>query len=521
MKKYITFSLLILSFVGVFTYNLKVANATADLPSGCTSTVGYSPLTGVKCDTIIDFSLPAGCLPGYKFSATTGVPCVSSTLPPGCTSTIGYSPLTGVKCDSGVVNISFPPGCTSYSGYSVTTGERCDSTSTSGVVISGVSGPQTLKINETGTWTVSAYDRNGGSLSYSVIWGDEHSVAYPSAESPSWTRAAQQSATFTHSYSDGGTFNPVFTVINYSGTSANTSLSVKVISSTYPPGCTSNVGYSSTTGMPCFESSLTVTSPNGGESWIQGTNQTIKWQDKMDYATCPVGSIDCYVSPSAPRYYDIQLTSYYPPCTSNVCPMYYPIPDVRTIAKSVYGSSYNWKIPYCTAGSECSSNFSIPEGSYTIKVCQAGTDTCDESNSYFKITSENYQPSITISSPISGTIVSKIFSASGTCLNYQGNVSVYYYSSQKVSENVLCSGGQWTTNITLDTNASSGSFTLYAALSGGQQATVNLPFEVKVFPPGCSSTEGYNSTTGEACALPSGCTSTYGWSSTTGMSCSI
>src|SRR3989344_6054154 len=42
-------------------------------------------------------------------------------------------------------------------------------------VISGVSGPQSLKVNETGTWSVSAHDSSGGSLSYYVAWGDEYS----------------------------------------------------------------------------------------------------------------------------------------------------------------------------------------------------------------------------------------------------------------------------------------------------------------------------------------------------------
>lgn len=49
------------------------------LPAGCTSTVGYSPTTGVKCDSLVG----------------------GTTLPAGCTSTVGFSPLTGLSC-SGV-----------------------------------------------------------------------------------------------------------------------------------------------------------------------------------------------------------------------------------------------------------------------------------------------------------------------------------------------------------------------------------------------------------------------------------
>ncbi|KUK98444.1 MAG: hypothetical protein XE08_0549, partial [Parcubacteria bacterium 32_520] len=57
-----------------------------------------------------------------SMSTTPGV-----TLPAGCTSTAGYSPITGQKCDSGVT-VTLPEGCTSTSGYSPITGQKCDST---------------------------------------------------------------------------------------------------------------------------------------------------------------------------------------------------------------------------------------------------------------------------------------------------------------------------------------------------------------------------------------------------------
>ena len=65
-----------------------------------------------------------------------------TTLPAGCTSTAGYSPITGQKCDSGVT-VTLPAGCTSTSGYSPITGQKCDS---------GVTTPTTPV---TGTFTVS------------------------------------------------------------------------------------------------------------------------------------------------------------------------------------------------------------------------------------------------------------------------------------------------------------------------------------------------------------------------------
>lgn len=118
-------------------------------------------------------------------------------------------------------------GCSNGEVYSSTTGQKC-----SGPTISGISGPQTLNVNQTGTWTVKASDPNSiaggsGNLTYSVNWGDL-SVVCPSGISCATAQSSQQSATFTHSYSNSGTYYPTFTVTNTSGQSAKTSLSVKV-----------------------------------------------------------------------------------------------------------------------------------------------------------------------------------------------------------------------------------------------------------------------------------------------------
>ncbi|HEY9584591.1 MAG TPA: peptidoglycan-binding protein [Candidatus Paceibacterota bacterium] len=142
----------------------------------------------------------------------------------------------------------------------------------------------------------------------------------------------------------------------------------------------------------CVETkaSITVLSPNGGESWSKGTMQTIKWQDNTPFPKCPEGA---YCMPPAPKLYDIKLMPYQTPCPIGfACPAYSPAP--YTIAKSVTGPTYDWKVG------------SIPnlydalagDGSYTIQVCQSGTNTCDSSDSYFKITSSsstNSSPKIT------------------------------------------------------------------------------------------------------------------------------
>ncbi len=86
--------------------------------------------------------------------------------------------------------------------------------------ISGVSGPTTLNAGQSGTWSVTASDPENGSLSYSAVWGDEVTAGT--------SGAVQQTATFSHTYANAGTYYPTFTVTDNSGQSARTSLSVVV-----------------------------------------------------------------------------------------------------------------------------------------------------------------------------------------------------------------------------------------------------------------------------------------------------
>lgn len=130
------------------------------------------------------------------------------------------------------------------------------------VNISGISGPQTLSINEQGTWTVNASDSSGKTLMYSVAWGDENYSssrgAFYSGVSTS-TSIPQQSATFTHTYPKSGTFSPRFTVTNSDGKTANTSVSVKV-------------------GITTTTSSITILSPNSGTVVTDNDLVTVTWR---------------------------------------------------------------------------------------------------------------------------------------------------------------------------------------------------------------------------------------------------
>ncbi|MDP3993548.1 MAG: PKD domain-containing protein, partial [bacterium] len=179
--------------------------------------------------------------------------------------------------------------------------------------------------------------------------------------------------------------------------------------------------------------SITVLSPNGGEAWVKGTpgitNETIKWQVPIQNPlVCPVG---VYCDP-APVYYDITLSPYYPPCTGTVCPMYsYRAP--YTIAKKALPNenispySYPWSVG--NIPSDVNSGIeTVPDGAYTISICQSGTATCDSSDSYFKIVSTpttNQPPVITgVSGPTAlkigetGTWTVKASDPDGTVLSY-------------------------------------------------------------------------------------------------------
>jgi len=218
-------------------------------------------------------------------------------------------------------------------------------------VISGTQGPQSLNINETGTWRILATDSNGGNLSYSVNWGDTfwNGDALMASQLP-----VQQSATFTHSYPQAGTYHPTFTVTNTNGQSASTSLSVNVVGVIVNP-------------------SITVLSPNGGETLYRGNNFQINWQDNTIYGCGNSGMVCTLPQP----YYDIVLIPYSIPCVGGYCPLM-PIHTPYTIAERTYGPSFNWQVGNVNGSY-------IPSGQYKISVCQTGTGICDSSDNYFII----------------------------------------------------------------------------------------------------------------------------------------
>jgi peptidoglycan hydrolase-like protein with peptidoglycan-binding domain len=120
-------------------------------------------------------------------------------------------------------------------------------------------------------------------------------------------------------------------------------------------------------------SSLTVVSPNGGETWTKGATKTIRWSDGRPEIVCD----NC--GAPAPRYYNITLEPYTTPCTTNICPQY------QTRSYKIYSTrnlSYSWSV------GRTSDNSSVTSGVYYMQVCEATTGVCDISDDYFKIISD-------------------------------------------------------------------------------------------------------------------------------------
>jgi len=97
-----------------------------------------------------------------------------------------------------------------------------------GPVIQRVSGPSSLAIDATGTWSILAYDPDGDNLSYTIRWGDETSADTAVSAASSISLIANQQTTFTHRYAATGTYIVIITANDPSGASAQTSLSVMV-----------------------------------------------------------------------------------------------------------------------------------------------------------------------------------------------------------------------------------------------------------------------------------------------------
>lgn len=98
-------------------------------------------------------------------------------------------------------------------------------------VISSITAPTVLSVGQVGTWTVKAFDPKNGSLTYSVDWGDVPLTSLRLFAAPIFV----QTSTFTHAYSNPGTYTITFKVENAAGKSTTSTVNVRVTGSVPTP----------------------------------------------------------------------------------------------------------------------------------------------------------------------------------------------------------------------------------------------------------------------------------------------
>lgn len=203
------------------TCNRPGTTSPSQLPEGCTSTQGYSPTTGQRCNV--------------------SIPIMPVALPPGCTSTSGYSSTTGEPC-----GVATMPPIVSYPGFFITFSK------TSYLPTENVVATLSRADGSSSGYTVDSYvqsDISDRQFFRSVSVGQNTRLTFRMNQLASYKGAGQ----YTLLLCDGGK------VCN-GGVNTNSNY-FTISSSAYPPGCNSNQGYSSTTGQRCGDGTTTVISP--------------------------------------------------------------------------------------------------------------------------------------------------------------------------------------------------------------------------------------------------------------------
>ncbi len=129
------------------------------------------------------------------------------------------------------------------------------------LTINSVSGPTTLVVGQTGTWTINASDSVNSNLSYGAIFGDE-GIGCGGPPGTDCSKlllkfATSQSPTISHSYQRSLNYTVNFIVKDDKGNYATKSIPI-------------NIKTSAT-------SAINITSPIGGETWRIGETHNITW----------------------------------------------------------------------------------------------------------------------------------------------------------------------------------------------------------------------------------------------------
>ena len=370
MYKYTWLFVFSFIFIGIFGFNVNVHAQGAVLPVGCTSTVGYSPDTGVKCDTIIDPLLPLGCINTHGYSPVTGAKCDSavSLFPPGCTSTSAFSITTGQPCNN---NSNFLPGCYSTQGFSSTTGRRCDEI----IIVSPTIEPSITVLSPNGGENYNPQISRQIKVKWNMNYQATSSVLVMIMVLDDFGKYGSQVVSEMTNPTIGDNSWTVYSSTNWeNGREYKIQVCDRASTATTNPICdySDNIfTINSSTTQP----SITVLNPNGGETWQKGTDKNISWKSNQ---------------PS--KRVNIELRRY--PLQSNPS-------DAIVIANDVPNTSnYLWNV------GKFIFDYKLEDGRYLMEVCTIGVGgLCDQSDATFLMTSGTITPPLTLLSPNGGELV--------------------------------------------------------------------------------------------------------------------
>lgn len=145
--------------------------------------------------------------------------------------------------------------------------------------------------------------------------------------------------------------------------------------------CSSDPVISTTTPVT-LNSTITVISPNGGESYEKGSTQTISWQEAP--SACSSGK-HCVIRASEKYNIYIENGS-----------------EVFKVASRVSGFTYSWDLVDTTGRSAEYIGKYNTGSNFKIKICGASSGVCDTSDNYFDIIRSDdpsLYPSLTLYTP--------------------------------------------------------------------------------------------------------------------------
>jgi PKD domain-containing protein len=174
---------------------------------------------------------------------------------------------TNISCQSNWQKIIVASGC--HVGWTcityTTSSTSTTSTVTQAPVITAVQGPLTITAGTSGTWVVQASSPSNGSLSYSMIWGDEGPSVSGILDLSGGGLNYSSSNSLTHIYLNSGAYTMIAYVKDSAGNTNKATLTVQVsspqaVSATAP-------ATTATTGASCGYSGQTYTEGQQLASW--------------------------------------------------------------------------------------------------------------------------------------------------------------------------------------------------------------------------------------------------------------